>query len=521
MPVVLAGLIALCALMRAGEGFAGAKEGRAATLLETATKALAEKQLDRAYEAAVASYRLKPVAEALYRLGLIAFGQGRTIEAQDLLRRYLADPQSAEASLVPLTAEAKRILALPQPPAGEVKLFGARGSLVFLDEKLVGSLPLAQSLLCSGGPHRIALEQGKRRMLGKVAVRPGHIAEMRFNSETRAVLVTLLPAVLLVQETADKQAAARFEQAAAQATQADNYVVFRTDVALALANKPASCLREAACLSEVAQRSGAQYALRLRARSEESGGGTQWSFAASFLDPTISIIGAEAERSCERCSPEQLDAAVGEVVHKVLAQGIARPRGTLVIRTTPPGADLREGGQLLGRTPYQRAAYAGPHQLSLQLDGYEPQEVALSVEPGQTASREAALKEIPEPAPAPLVLPKEPPKPRYLAEYRAITVQQPRPRWRLALGTTALIAGAGLIGLGISALTLDGRCVDQPLATDGACREIFRTQAASIGMIGGGALLGIGGVILIAVPGGRRSADEFVQRIVPATAGVP
>ena len=464
----------------------------------------------------------KPKAGAvgLYQLGQTALQEGRLVEARDLMRRYLADPQVAASAESPSVQEARRVVLLPAPPAGEVALFGARGAQILVDERPVGTLPLALPLLCPIGSHKVALVQGQKRLVGKVAVRAGHVAEMRFIAETGAVLVTLLPAVLLVQRGVAPMGPeeVRFGQAVLQVLQAANYVVFPTAVALEQAHKPESCLSEPGCLVDVAERGGIALVLSLQVRAEgpaPGGGSGQWNLGMRFLDPRIAVFGAEAERDCAQCSLEAAAAVVGELTRQVMAQGPARARGTLVVRSTPPGAEVQEGERVVGVTPYQRPAYAGEHQLVLKRDGYDPEQTAVIVTAGQTATVDVALKEFIEPAPAPLVVPPEASKPRTIAVHRQRVEKLARPRWRLALGATALVLGVGLGVLGGSALAVDGRCVDAPAMEGGACREVLQTRAAGAGLLAVGAALTVGGVVGLALPGGQRTVDEIFYQTLP------
>lgn len=472
----------------------------AKSLLDASAQALLEQRYAAAYEAIVASYRAEPSARALYQLGLLAQAEGRQAAAQDLMRRFLAEVQGTAPEQDPAVAQARRILAEALPLAGEIRLFGARGAQVFADDRLVGTLPLALPLLCAPGTHKIALEYGKRRLLGKVAVRAGHTAEMRFNGETGAVLVTLPPTVLLVLDAPDGAAALRLEQAAVDMLQAESYGVFRTELALALANKPAACLRDLACVSEIAERSGVTYALGLRARAKGPGDAAEWELAATFLDTSVGSVGAESEKSCAPCSTERAATEAAVLLKQILAQGSARPRGTLSLSSTPQGAEIREEGRLLGVTPYQRAAYAGTHKLLIEREGFEPVSITVNLSPGETAVSEPVLKEFPEPAPAPLLLPPAPlPQP----PARPALERLPRPRWRLGLGGALVAVGGGLLLLGISAAASAGGCVEPPLVAEGACRRVFQTAPAAAGLLPTGAVLTVGGLLLLALPGPR------------------
>ncbi len=109
-------------------------------------------------------YRRTLQPEGLYRLGILANAQGRLLDAQDLMRRYLSDARFDPAGSVSKTAEAQRILSLPRPPSGTINVIGARGSLVLVDGLLIGALPLSRPLLCAPGKRKLAIMDGPRRL---------------------------------------------------------------------------------------------------------------------------------------------------------------------------------------------------------------------------------------------------------------------------------------------------------------------------------------------------------------------
>lgn len=105
----------------------------------------------------------------------------------------------------------------------------------------------------------------------------------------------------------------------------------------------------------------------------------------------------------------------------------------------------------------------------------------------------------PEPTPAPLLspLPATPPAPAVKAD--AAPPRPPRPRWRLAVGGTGIGVGAGLIGLGASALAVDGQCISAPPAMQ-TCQLDFDTRGIGAGLTVSGVVLLGAGVVLMAIP---------------------
>ena len=85
-----------------------------------------------------------------------------------------------------------------------------------------------------------------------------------------------------------------------------------------------------------------------------------------------------------------------------------------------------------------------------------------------------------------------------------------RPRWRLALGGAGIGVGAGLVGLGISALTVDGQCISAPMALQ-PCQLDFDTRGIGVGLTVSGVVFLGAGVVLLALPPRRAPRTESVR----------
>ena len=170
----------------------GKASADATRLVEEGTEALRKQDYPGARRALGDALRASAGPEVLFQLGRLAVAEGRLAAAQDLMRRFLHD-SSGEAE-GPLQKEARSILAQPAGAQGEVAVLGARGAVVQVDERPVGSLPLALPLLLPLGPHRVTVELGTQRVEEQVKVLPGQLAEMRFNSagpsKNRAISAT-------------------------------------------------------------------------------------------------------------------------------------------------------------------------------------------------------------------------------------------------------------------------------------------------------------------------------------------
>lgn len=167
---------------------------KAAALTAEGAAALKRQDLPAAARALTAAYRLHAAPETLYYLGMLARAENRLLEAHDLLRRYVAEgPDDPDAE--PLK-EAQRVLGEPLPPHGEVRVLGDKKSFVFVDEQLVGVLPLPLPLLLAAGEHAVVLQLGTQRLEARVSVPEGRTVELRCKLNPGVVVSTLVPALL-------------------------------------------------------------------------------------------------------------------------------------------------------------------------------------------------------------------------------------------------------------------------------------------------------------------------------------
>ena len=502
--VALGCLVACCALAaddaRADKapGGGGAREEKAARkrgrgrvsaagakLLQRGIDALASGDLAGAARALGESFRESPGPEPLYHLGVLALREGRAVDARDLMRRYLADPDldaPPEAQL----KEAERVLQLPAPPSGALTILGERGLFVTVDDRLVGRLPLARPLLLTPAEHRIQLHGKSHQSDEQVTVRSGRLSELRSNAATGATLQNELPAVIVLEELGGVPADAvrALRQAAELALQAEHLSPLPTELALEHAAEPelSRCLDMRACQARLGVRSEADAVLVLHVDAEPRRPSEPWSVRLTVVDPVVGDAAAAIERSCAGCSAERVAALLGEAFATVWPTASARPRGRLSVKTEPPGADLYLDGHKIGAAPLVRTVWAGPHELRAQKPPYTAATETVTVPESQTHEVALTLPAPPPPAPAP---------PRF--ELR----RQQRPLWRVLTGAAALGGGALMLGIGGRALVVNDGC-----ALDVApCTRFYDTRPLGIGLLVGGAVLAVGGAVLVALPG--------------------
>ncbi len=478
--------------------------------------ALAAGDLATAQTALSAAYQAQPSALALYQLGRLAQAEGRSLDAYDLMRRFLADPEldvgtpaagaptaatpppsspAAESELTLAIREAERVLGTPAPPSGSLTIRGERGTLVFVDGRIVGSLPLPVPLLVSPAEHKIALSRGAQRIEDQVQILAGRAGELRSDVTSGALVLSLLPGVLLIEDWRDLADGLRQRllQAVEKGLLSHRLSPLSREFALQLAGSQqlAGCLTQASCQIDLARKVEAEAVLALRVRQSATGA----QLRVGLLDLEVGEEASADEHTCSSCTPEQLASALVALVSRVYENGHGRARATLQVKSDPDGAELLLDGKSVGNTPYSHVVFSGRHQLTLRHPTYLPEVRDITLTDGEKRQVEVQLSQN-EPAPAPL-----PP--------RLVKRRMPRPIWRIVAGSVLLAGGALSLGFGIGAAAVNGSCIKSALAPGGECRDLYSTAGLAGGLITAGLALGAGGAVLIALPG--------EQRMVPAT----
>jgi tetratricopeptide (TPR) repeat protein len=532
---------------RGGSAQAAPPLGKGGALVQRGEAALASGDLPAAEQAFVAAYRQDPRADLLYQLGQLAAAQGQLLTAQDLLRRYLNDPTAtADAAKA---AAAQKVLAQPRPPSGKVRVQGDRGGFVLIDGRLLGRLPLVQPLLAAPGAHTVAIQYPGKALDVPVDVLAGRMVDIRCTRATGAIVLSMLPALLVLPELGDLAAptAEALLDAVERAAQGEQLTLLKPDAVTGLAvnlsavlRPPAGdgravadlreCVAQLACLQRLLQTTKLEYALRVRVSRRgatgtepaataagESAAGAPWELSVELLHASIFGPASAHTQTCAACSEQKAAALLQDAVGRTLAEGRLRPRGTLAVTSQPAGAEVWHGDHLLGKTPLSRPAWAGEYELTLRLSGHEPVQRTMKVEAGKTTELAANLPALaPPPSPPSMIAPPPPPPPPPRWE------RAPRPRWRIAAGAAALIAGVGLTIGGIYELGLNfppQTCAPPPPMAGSllliGCSPDYRDAAAQATSTGAalttvGSALTLTGIGLLAVPGPRRQ--------VPATA---
>lgn len=481
-----------------------AQDGAAVNkLLSDARGALGGGDAERAYRLAAQAYRSTGAPEALFLLGQAALAGNRLLAAQDLLRRYLADPNLEVSADSPDLLTAQNIVARQRPPAAQLNITGDRGMLISIDDRLVGVLPLVRPLLLAPGEHRVVLERRGTRLEDLVRVAVGRLGELRVNAATKALVLTVLPGVLLRQSLPGLPAAevVGFEQTLEAGLAARRLsALSERDSAECGEPAPGACSDPLRCEVDQARHCEADYVLRTRLEARP-GTPPQRELFLDLIDVNIGAVAATAVVRCSGCVATALREQVRGQLAGLLERGIGRGRGTLDVASDPAAALVLIDGQIVGVTPFRGPVFAGPHQISLRKDGHSEFSQPVEVRDGETAQVIGTLSSLSGSAAPP----------------GGVIVLQPpgRPLWRLLVGGVAVGSGAVLLGFGASALAIDGRCVGS-FASLVNCPTVYNTDGA------GGALLGLavaliaGGSVAIALPPPHpKTASSATEKSAP------
>lgn len=473
---------------------------QASQLLDRGISQLALRDLAGARQSLEQCLRLRTRPIVLYYLGAVAVADGRTLDAHDLMRRYLADPSLGDSKSEERTA-AESILAQPRPQHGSLQILGDEGVLISVDQHPVAVLPLGRPLLLSPGPHRIALEAHGQRLEEQVSIEPGRPMEMQHQAATGSLVLHAARSVLLLDRYAGPlgEAQVRVAQALEQTLASEHYTLQRSEAALEHVHDASlrGCVDTLPCQQSLARAIGADLLLHVHAGPSQRA--TEMDIEVTAYSVDVRQPAATTQVMCPLPCPAQVARLLIQArLPELLQQALNRPRGTLRLTSQPVGAEVQlrtnDRWERLGLTPLEQTLWEGSYEVQLRVPG----RMQVNRRLGITAQAPTQLAvEIPAQTPA---------------AGEIIWERRPRPAWRIGLG-----AGIGAVGLalgiaGISALSINGSCVGGvPSTTAGAqCLSLYTTGPIGGGLLTAG-LITMGAVVLtIAIP------EPLRPRVKPA-----
>lgn len=463
----------LLALGPIGSAWSQQRDARdqAQALLIAANQAFESGKLDLSRQRAEAAYRLVPSPRILHHLATIEAARGHVTAAADLARRALADlpaqvPDGERAA-------AQRLAGQRRGPTAEVAVAGPLSAWVYLDDRLVGTLPLSLPLLLTPGAHVLRLEGGGQTTTRLLAAQQGE----------RLSLALGLPVPVLALPRQDLRpvwAGLRGRLAAALSDGADATLVKAEE------GQVAGCGGALPCLRQLAGRLGARHLLLLGAGPSASG----CALTAELLPVSGPALGARREVSLSSCDDDfstPLVALAQEVIGLRSHQG-----GVLRVRATGRAAlatQVRVDDWLAGPPPLSVWLRPAEHRVLVERDGKVVTRSLITLRQGELTLA--------------------------LSEERA-----PRSRWRL-LSAAALGASAGaLAGVGGWLWRLDGQRIPAPgggfqtgLNEQGNPRFLnYDTLAPGVGLVSAGLTGAVAGLLLALIPGRARVVSHPWRR---------
>jgi hypothetical protein len=125
---------------------------------------------------------------------------------------------------------------------------------------------------------------------------------------------------------------------------------------------------DADCVRAVAERNAASHVARARVTVV----GTDYGFVLELVDARSGEVAVRMDGTCEICTHEEAGEAVFEHAKKFQLEVTAAAVVSLVVESSPSGANLHIDGVAAGTTPYRAEVEPGEYEVSATLRGYEP-----------------------------------------------------------------------------------------------------------------------------------------------------
>jgi hypothetical protein len=362
----------------------------------------------------------------------------------------------------------------------DVVVNGPQGALLLMDGQAKGTLPLPVNLSVPAGSHRFRLQLGKQAAESDpLSFQGSGQAELNLTLSGRTLVATLriTDGLLWLRDPSVDMVRSAIADAVAQTARKQHSVLISGErEALYLSHQKDlfQCFEECASSAPLVPDGQVSYALSLRVENGTPNVSASCLVRTALLDLRTREVSARAEEQATPCRAEELSAIAGKLTSQLLQDTLSRPRGAISVTSTPPGAQVRLDGRLIGTTPLQQEVFSGARVLEVSLARYITQQQSVSIESGETATSNIVLVRVPD---APL----------------------PRPKWRIITGSVLLGAGLLMVGFGGSALSYQGKCQDELMSAE-TCSPYYETKGLGLGLVGAGAALTLGGVLTLAIP---------------------
>lgn len=372
--------------------------------------------------------------------------------------------------------------AQPRTETMDVAVNGPPGALLLMDGQAMGTLPLQVNINVPAGIHRFALQLGTVSAASDPLSFSGSgQAELNLTLAGRSLVAALRTTdgllLLLDPPTLSAPSRAALYESVSRAASAKHSVLLTGEKEQRNSSRSREllrCIHEAQCPDSLFPDGQVSYVQSVRIENGTLDSSPSCLLRTTLLDVRTRDVGAQAEATLSPCSAGGASTQLADLTSRLLQETAMRPRGNLTASSTPPGANVRVDGRLLGATPLQQEVFAGTRAIEVRKDKYLPYQSNTQIEPSQTATIETLLQRDP-------------------------STQLSRPLWRVVTGSILLGGGLLLAGFGTSALLTNGQCQDGSMNLD-TCSPYYTTTAVGAGLLGGGGALTIAGVLMLAIP---------------------
>ncbi len=450
--------------------------------IQAAHAELLRGQAALAVESFEKAYTLSPLADIFYYLGQAA-EKTRPVDALDYYQRFLnSDSAAKQDPEIVRRINAFRSTA-PKPYSEVTFEFDAslRGAILTIDNRLRGTLGQTGAVLLPQGAHQISVLSGNSRLSSPSRQFPAGQSTVVLSLGPQGQLLVASTASVLVwlaytgRWSEPLQSAVTAAVASRLATLHFAMITPSAKAFSMLPSPPGSCLR-ADLADAIPQVRSAERFLLVQIESSSCSPPDQVQVAAYVYDVALRALGATGKAACTTAQGQSAD-SIGDMVRELARQTVNRDRGRIDVTSNPDRAKILLDKCQWGLTPVSGiATFAGEHELALQRRGYALYTTQVQVPDGETASVEVAL-------------------------VRGAAL--PRPLWRLAVGSVLIGAGFVVSGFGAWGLVTNGHCANaaqDPMT----CDPYYNTATVGGALLGVGAAVAVGGVLLMAIPGGSR-----------------
>jgi hypothetical protein len=234
------------------------------------------------------------------------------------------------------------------------------------------------------------------------------------------------------------------------------------------------------------------------------------------FDVQLATVGKREPAACPHCNAQAFEKRLSSAVENAVRAARQVPRGTLVVRTRPPGAEVKIDQRPVGTSNVELTLAAGTHTVELGGPGRSP--ISMPVEVKAKERRELDLKMTVREGPQPVPPPPTPPPIRETEKHEVVIPPPPREGWwrpqRIA-GVAIAAGGAALVLASIAPFALDGNC-----SSEGLCLYQRHTKTTGIALAASGAAVAVAGAIVILTTPRKRIQAAVAPVVSPNAAGV-